>query len=155
VFSARCRSSSSGSERPWISYSRVPATAKCLLVQSTSVAARRPEAGKSLEIPVKKVLRQRFGEAGRPSSSIELRHPQVLANDEMKPRKPRSLGTSTRQQVIEKLSSWGWSPTPCGSLPRITSKALAFRFSFLHSTNWIRQYAGAEGAPVPRRFHYR
>jgi hypothetical protein len=27
-----------------------------------------------------------------------------------------------RSQVLEKLSQWGWSPTPCGSLPRITSK---------------------------------
>jgi hypothetical protein len=27
-----------------------------------------------------------------------------------------------RSQVLEKLSNWGWSPTPCGNLPRITSK---------------------------------
>jgi hypothetical protein len=25
-----------------------------------------------------------------------------------------------RSQVLEKLSNWGWSPTPCGNLPRIT-----------------------------------
>jgi hypothetical protein len=26
-----------------------------------------------------------------------------------------------RSQVLEKLSQWGWSPTPCGSLPRIAN----------------------------------
>jgi hypothetical protein len=27
-----------------------------------------------------------------------------------------------RSQVLEKLSNWGWAPTPCGNLPRITAK---------------------------------
>jgi hypothetical protein len=29
-----------------------------------------------------------------------------------------------RSQVLEKLSQWGWGPTLCGNLPRITSRGM-------------------------------